>query len=263
MSSHFRSSVNLCYSFAVASNKRAMQPLCCPSPSWGGEEMERNRQKLVGWDKGSLTEQQTKRTGTTTIQIRRIHNTNCRIQRAALTALAAELQMPSCRPAPPNQNPAWWHMVWNTLFCLARLGQPAQLCPFLDSDEKLTLSWPNPGQSVTTEWSLNGFVLHNYIFFTYITNLIKGMIKKMEKKKNIPESTGRTPTPLLDHKKCGLCYMLYNSSFASYLGEENNTCLTTTSFQKVVASDKVPPQPPLLQTKQPQLPQPLLIRLVL
>jgi len=50
---------------------------------------------------------------------------------------------------------------------------------------------------------------------------------------------------------------------ASYLGDETNTCLTTTSFQAVVESNKVPPQPPLLQTKQPQLPQPLLIRLVL
>jgi len=37
--------------------------------------MEGNRQKLVGQDKGSLTEQQTKgtRTGTTTIQIRGIY----------------------------------------------------------------------------------------------------------------------------------------------------------------------------------------------
>jgi len=38
-------------------------------------------------------------------------------------------------------------------------------------------------------------------------------------------------------------------SITSYLGEETNTCLTTTSFQVVVESDKVPPQPPLLQTK--------------
>ena len=32
---------------------------------------------------------------------------------------------------------------------------------------------------------------------------------------------------------------------ASYLGEETNTHLTTTSFQVVVESNKVPPQPPL------------------
>jgi len=52
-------------------------------------------------------------------------------------------------------------------------------------------------------------------------------------------------------------------SIAGYLGEETNAHLTTTSFQVVVESDKVPPQPPLLQSEQPQLPQPLLIRLVL
>jgi len=50
---------------------------------------------------------------------------------------------------------------------------------------------------------------------------------------------------------------------ASYLGEETNTCLTTTSFQIVVENNKVPPQPPLLQTKQPQLPHLLLTGLVL
>ncbi|KAK1202130.1 FUT8 fucosyltransferase, partial [Pygoscelis papua] len=48
-----------------------------------------------------------------------------------------------------------------------------------------------------------------------------------------------------------------------YLGEETNTHLATTPFQVVVESNEVSPQPPLLQTKQPQFPQPLLIRLVL
>jgi len=50
---------------------------------------------------------------------------------------------------------------------------------------------------------------------------------------------------------------------ASYLGEKTNIRLTTTSSQVVVQSNKVSPQPPLLQTKQPQPPQPLLIRLAL
>jgi len=36
-----------------------------------------------------------------------------------------------------------------------------------------------------------------------------------------------------------------------YLQEETNTRLTTPSFHVVVESDKVPLQPPLLQTKQP------------
>ncbi|KAK4813546.1 LOW QUALITY PROTEIN: hypothetical protein QYF61_009589 [Mycteria americana] len=51
---------------------------------------------------------------------------------------------------------------------------------------------------------------------------------------------------------------------ASYLGEETNTYLATPSFQLVIESDKVSsPQPPLLQTKQSQFPQPLPISLVL
>ncbi|KAK4817647.1 LOW QUALITY PROTEIN: hypothetical protein QYF61_023237 [Mycteria americana] len=50
---------------------------------------------------------------------------------------------------------------------------------------------------------------------------------------------------------------------ACYLGEETNTHLSTPSFQAVEESHKVSPQPPFLQAKQPQVPQPLLIRLVL
>ena len=49
---------------------------------------------------------------------------------------------------------------------------------------------------------------------------------------------------------------------ASYLGEETNTCLTTISFQVVVESSKVSLQPPLLQTEQTQVLQPLLRRSV-
>jgi len=41
----------------------------------------------------------------------------------------------------------------------------------------------------------------------------------------------------------------------SYLGEETNTCLTTTSFQVVVESDKVCLQLPFLQAEQPQFPE--------
>ncbi|KAK4824286.1 hypothetical protein QYF61_013031 [Mycteria americana] len=48
-----------------------------------------------------------------------------------------------------------------------------------------------------------------------------------------------------------------------YLGEETDPHLSTTSFQVVVESNKVSPQPPFLRAKQPQFPQPLPIRLVL
>ncbi|KAK4816001.1 hypothetical protein QYF61_010869 [Mycteria americana] len=46
----------------------------------------------------------------------------------------------------------------------------------------------------------------------------------------------------------------------SYLGKETDPHLSTTSFQVAVESNKVSPQPPFLQVKQPQFPQPLLIR---
>ena len=56
---------------------------------------------------------------------------------------------------------------------------------------------------------------------------------------------------------------ILSSIIASYMGEEANPHLTTASLQVVVESDKVTPKPPLLQTIQSQLPQLLLIRLVL
>ena len=50
---------------------------------------------------------------------------------------------------------------------------------------------------------------------------------------------------------------------ASYLEEEADPHLATTSFQVTVGSDKVSPEPPLLQTEQSQLLQLLPIRPVL
>ena len=49
---------------------------------------------------------------------------------------------------------------------------------------------------------------------------------------------------------------------ASYLGEETDTHLATTSFQVVVESSKVCPEPSFLQIEQSQVPQPLLVRRV-
>jgi len=50
---------------------------------------------------------------------------------------------------------------------------------------------------------------------------------------------------------------------AGYMGEEANSPLITTSFQVVVESDEVSPEPPLLQIKLSLFPQLFLIRLVL
>jgi len=68
--------------------------------------MERNRQKLVGRDKGSLTEQQNKGhsndndTDKENIQIKIIE------RRTFTTHGAPEPGESSCCPAPPSQNPA-------------------------------------------------------------------------------------------------------------------------------------------------------------
>jgi len=77
------------YGLAVAGNKSATRP---PLPLLGcGGEWKETGRKLVGWDKRSLTEQQTKGTGTTTIQKRGIYKTNCTTQRAAFPNRRCEL----------------------------------------------------------------------------------------------------------------------------------------------------------------------------
>jgi len=65
-------------------------------------------------------------------------------------------------------------------------------------------------------------------------------------KKVFPNTQSKPPLTQLEAICC--------RPIASYLGEETDTCLIATSFLAVVESNKVPPQPPLLQTKQPQLP---------
>jgi len=73
--------------------------VAAPPPAGVRRRMERNRQKLVGWDKGSLTEQQTKGTGTTTIQIRGLHRTNPQ-NRARRTEPLSRTAPPLCPPEP-------------------------------------------------------------------------------------------------------------------------------------------------------------------
>jgi len=73
-----------------------------PLPRWDGEENGKKKTKTLGRDEGSLTEQQMKRTATTTILVRRIYETNNEMHRATLTA-----QCPVCSQAttyfPPGQ----------------------------------------------------------------------------------------------------------------------------------------------------------------
>ena len=57
-----------------------------PSSHWDGKEKGKKKAKLVGRDKGSLTEQQMKQTVTTIILIRRIYKRRSEMDRATLTA---------------------------------------------------------------------------------------------------------------------------------------------------------------------------------
>jgi len=65
--------------------------------------------------------------------------------------------------------------------------------------------------------------------------------------------------------ECPLIWLktITSCAIASYAGEENDPRIPTTSFQTVVDSNKVSPEPHLLWTKQSQFPQLLPIRSVL
>jgi len=75
----------------------------------------------VDWDKGSLTEQKTKGTVTTTIQIRRIHNINSRTEpilpiiAAACSRATSDFLPPSSPPARTQHDGTWYRIscsVW-------------------------------------------------------------------------------------------------------------------------------------------------------
>jgi len=93
---------------AAAGNKSATRP---PLPPLGcGEEWKERGRKLVGRDKGSLTEQQTKGTVTTTIQKKGEYTKQTRrtepLSRTAPPLCPPEPRVSSRPPAPPHWNPA-------------------------------------------------------------------------------------------------------------------------------------------------------------
>ena len=103
-------------------------------PAGVQSRMERKRQKPVGRDKGSLTEQQTKGTGTTTVQIRRKHNTNHTAHTAALLN-RHRCALPSCEwvlptPLPPPEPSMMAHgMEYPALFGQVGSARPAVPLP--------------------------------------------------------------------------------------------------------------------------------------
>ena len=106
-----------------------------PPPAGVWRRMERKRQKLVGRDKGSLTKEQTKGTGATTIQIRRKHNTNRTTQRAAIpdrtaapSGAASESPLPRS-PPPPEPSMTAHGMEYPALFGQVGWARPAVPLP--------------------------------------------------------------------------------------------------------------------------------------
>jgi len=137
---------------AATGNKSAMQPPL-PPPRCGGEWKERGR-KLVGRDKGSLTEQQTEGTATTTIQIRGTHRTDCTTPQTCSPGQDQRRMLPSRksvpavqrRPSPPEPSVTSHGMEYRALFSQVGSASTPRLCPFLKSGE----NEPFPGQTQDT-----------------------------------------------------------------------------------------------------------------
>jgi len=105
-----------CGGLATACNKGPHNRSITPFPPVGWEENRTKKAKFVGWDKGSLIEQQRKRTVTATVLIKRIYKTS------ENTGQLSHCLMPSALPRaihlPParslTSHRAWWHVVSNT-----------------------------------------------------------------------------------------------------------------------------------------------------
>jgi len=91
--------------------------------------MERNRQKLVCRDKGSLTEQQTKGTATTMIQKRGMHKTNQQNRTAVLDRTAAVLSRAASEFPPPSSHPLEPSMTAHGMEYPALFGQVGSAPP--------------------------------------------------------------------------------------------------------------------------------------
>jgi len=106
-----------------------------PPPAWVQRSMERNRQKLVGQDKGSLTEQKTKGTVTTTIQIRENTTQTTEptepLSQTGPAPRSPEPQMSSCHPAPCPPEPSMMAhgMEYPALFGQVGSAHPAVPLP--------------------------------------------------------------------------------------------------------------------------------------
>ncbi|KAK4807027.1 hypothetical protein QYF61_000356 [Mycteria americana] len=145
--------------------------------------------------------------------------------------------LPPVRCCPSN-----WHLLFfdpqqpHNRRVLRETGQGGQLFNFLRLQGSYTKSPPG--------WRLNHFPGQSV-----------PMLDNPLGEEKFPNIQSKPPLAQLE--------AISSCPITCYLGEETDPHLSTTSFQVVVESDEISPQPPFLQAKQSQLPQPLLIRLLL
>jgi len=88
---------------------------------WDGEENQKEKAKLVGWDKNSLTEQQREKK---IIPVKRIYSLQC--FHCPMLSLFPSSKIPFLQPAPclNTAHDIAWSRISHLISCL---GQPKQL----------------------------------------------------------------------------------------------------------------------------------------
>jgi len=106
LSSQDKDPLSLCSGFDC--RQQQQRHAAAPPPTGVRRRMERNRQKPVGRDKGSLTEQQTEGTATTTIQMRRKaqHKPQNRARRTEPPSPTGAVRSRAASEFPPPRSPS-------------------------------------------------------------------------------------------------------------------------------------------------------------
>ena len=110
--------------FGFGCRRQQKHHAAAPPPAGVRRRMKRKRQKLVGRDKDSLTEQQTEgnRNNNDTDKEKTQQKQTRSLGPPWHRTLPSREWVPAAPP--PHRNPAWHHMVWNTGLCLASWGEP-------------------------------------------------------------------------------------------------------------------------------------------